>query len=226
MSCMNAAGAESYRSVVYARNDSWTEGDLYFIGFGVSEYENEALNLRYADKDAEDLKRLFETTGRSYSRVIARTYTNEAVTRDNIMEVKELLQQVSVEDTVVLFISGHGVHDRDESATYYFLTYETDLKDLSGTAINFKQLEDLFQGIPPRKKLFLMDTCGSGEWEPEMVQNVAGTPRVRPPLSRSPGPTSMKKTGISTTTWCGGRGRSVLERVAAAVQGTPTATGW
>ncbi len=172
VSCMNEAGAESYRSAVHAWNDRRTEGDLYFIGFGVSKYENEALNLRYADKDAEDLTRLFETTVRGYNRVLARTYTNEEVTRDNIIETKKLLLQASVDDTVVLFISGHGVYDRDEYATYYFLTHETDLENLARTAINFEQLEELLQGIPPRKKLFLMDTCGSGEWEPEMVRKV------------------------------------------------------
>jgi WD40 repeat protein len=172
VSCMNAAGAESYRPAVYAGYDRKVEGDLYFIGFGVSEYENTELNLRYADRDAEDLKHLFESAGRSYSRIIARTYKNEKVVRNNIKEVKDLLMEASVDDTVVLFISGHGVHDRDEYATYYFLTHDTELGNLAQTAINFEQLEDLLQGIPPREKLFLMDTCGSGEWEPAMVQKV------------------------------------------------------
>ena len=70
-----------------------------------------------------------------------------------------------MDDTVVLMISGHGVHDRDEYATYYYLTHETDLDSLAQTAVEFEELEELLQGFPPRQKLFLMDTCGSGEWD-------------------------------------------------------------
>ncbi len=178
VSCMNEAGAEAFRPVVYANYNGPVERDLYYIGFGVSEYRDESLDLRYAHKDAVDLGKLFGslvdgTVDGNYRRVITRTYTDEEVTRENIAAAKALLEQASVDDTVVLMISGHGVHDRDKYATYYYLTHETDLDILAHTAVEFEELEELLQGIPPRRKLFLMDTCGSGEWDPEMVQKVA-----------------------------------------------------
>ena len=178
LSCMNEAGAEAFRPVVYANYNGPVERDLYYIGFGVSEYRDESLDLRYAHKDAEDLSLLFGsldngTADGNYRRVITRTYTDEEVTRENIAAAKELLEQAAVDDTVVLMISGHGVHDRDEYATYYYLTHETDLDNLAQTAVEFEELEELLQGIPPRQKLFLMDTCGSGEWDPETVRKVA-----------------------------------------------------
>ena len=172
ISCINQNGAESYRPVLYETYDLSTNRNLYYIGFGVSEYRNSSLNLRYAHKDADDLRRMFESLKGRYQNVITRVFTNEEVTRENIAGVKKLLENASVDDSVVLMISGHGVHDRDEYATYYFLTHETDLEDLSGTAVRFEALEELLQGIPPRQKLFLMDTCGSGEWEPDMLQKV------------------------------------------------------
>ena len=172
ISCINQNGAESYRTVLYETYDLSTNRNLYYIGFGVSEYRNSSLNLRYAHKDANDLRRMFESLKGRYQNVITRVFTNEEVTHENIVGVKKLLENASVDDSVVLMISGHGVHDRDEYATYYFLTHETDLEDLSGTAVRFEALEELLQGIPPRQKLFLMDTCGSGEWEPDMLQKV------------------------------------------------------
>ncbi len=173
VSCLNQAGLESFRPAVYVRYETPEErGDLYFIGFGVSEYMDETLNLRYAHKDAEDLEKIFRETSDKYDSVVSVTYKNEKMLRTSIVEVKELLMDTRVDDTVVLFISGHGVHDRDEAATYYFLSHETDLDNLSETAVPFRDLEGLLQEIPARRKLFLMDTCGSGEWDPEMLQKV------------------------------------------------------
>ena len=37
------------------------------------------------------------------------------------------------DDTVVVFIAGHGVYDRTGEATYYYLTHEADLADLAGS---------------------------------------------------------------------------------------------
>jgi len=68
-------------------------------------------------------------------------------------------------DTLVLFIAGHGIHDTDAEGTYYFATYDAELSRLGETAARFELIEDILQGIAPRNKLFLMDTCESGELE-------------------------------------------------------------
>ena len=80
-----------------------------------------------------------------------------------------------IDDTVVLFIAGHGLHSRDAGADYYFATHEVDPHRLSETAARFDVVEDLLMGIQSRKKLFLMDTCESGEHETEDVPS-AGIP--------------------------------------------------
>ncbi len=45
------------------------------------------------------------------------------------------------------------------------MTHETDLERLAQTAVPFEQLQDLIAASPARDKLFLMDTCESGERE-------------------------------------------------------------
>jgi len=170
ISCTNVKGAESYRALTYAEYNAQAKGDLYYIGFGVSKYKDSTLNLKYADKDARDLADMYSGMKGKYNNVFIKTYLNEQVTAENIRQAKELLKSSKPDDTFVLFIAGHGVHDTDKEATYYYLTHNADRNNLSGTCANFELIEDLLQGIAPRNKLFLMDTCESGEIE-DAVQN-------------------------------------------------------
>ena len=45
------------------------------------------------------------------------------------------LKDSKPDDTFVLFVAGHGVHDTDAEETYYFLTHEADLKNLSACSM-------------------------------------------------------------------------------------------
>ncbi|HAQ61376.1 TPA: hypothetical protein DCR49_05160 [Candidatus Delongbacteria bacterium] len=171
VSCMNDKGAESYRALTYAEYKGDEKGDLYYLAFGVSQYKDSSLNLKYADKDAKDLSDSFSKLDKQqYKNIFVRTFTNEQATVANIKSAKDFLKNSKPDDTFILFIAGHGVHDTDKEATYYYLTHETNLNDLTGSAANFELIEDILQGIHPRNKLFLMDTCESGEIE-EGVQN-------------------------------------------------------
>ena len=168
VSCMNKKGVESYRDDVTFSYDETTNGDLYVLTIGVSKYKNPKLNLAYAHKDALDLEQVCkDLKGKGFENVYTKTLTNEQVTTANIKAAKDFVKNAKVDDTFILFIAGHGMHDTDEEATYYYLTHNTDLKNLKGTAATFETIEDLLQGIPPRNKLFLMDACESGELDPE-----------------------------------------------------------
>lgn len=170
VTCLNQKGVESLRALTFAEYNQKARGDLYYIGFGVSKYKDEMLNLKYADKDARDLNDAFTKMKDKYKNVYTKVYLNEEVTVENIRASKSFLDQAKEEDTFVLFIAGHGMHDNDKFSTYYYLTHNADLKNLSETAADFGIIEDLLQGISPRNKLFLMDTCESGEVE-DAVQN-------------------------------------------------------
>jgi hypothetical protein len=186
LSCMNEKGAESYRvSVVEDYKPAGKpKGDLYYIGFGVSQYKDPEVNeLRFAHKDALDLAATYKKMKGKYANVFAHTFINDECTVDNIKKAKSLLKNSKPDDTLVLFIAGHGVHDTDKDATYYFVTHETELANLSGTAATFDSIEDILQGVAPRKKLFLMDTCESGEIEDsryEELVKIEGTPGLLP----------------------------------------------
>ncbi|MBN2532808.1 MAG: caspase family protein [Spirochaetales bacterium] len=171
VACLNETGAESYRALAYASYDRKVKGDLYFIGFGVSDYKNPGLNLNYADKDVKDLADIFGTMKNAYGKIHIKTYLDKEVTPAVIKNAGQFLKNSSVDDTFVLFISGHGVHDTDDDATYYYLTHDTDVHNLPGTAATFELIENLLHETCARKKLFLMDTCESGEIEDDIRQD-------------------------------------------------------
>ncbi len=170
VSCMNEAGTESYRAATTASYGRAVKGDLYFLGFGVSRYQDQVLNLRYADKDTKDLAEVFSRMKGEFGNTKIRTFLNEEVTVESIKKAKDFLKDARPDDTFVLFIAGHGVHDTSKEATYYYVTHDTDTTRLADTAASFEYIEDILQGVQPRKKLFLMDTCESGEVD-DSVQN-------------------------------------------------------
>jgi len=168
ISCLNEKGAESYRALTYSNYTPRTKGDLYVIAFGVSKYENPSYNLKYADKDAMDLEKTIQNLkGKGFENVYTKVLTNEQVTPEAIKAAKDFVKNAKPDDTFILFIAGHGMHDNDPEATYYYLTSNADINNLKATAADFETIEDLLQGIPPRNKLFLMDACESGEIDEE-----------------------------------------------------------
>ncbi len=166
VSVMDERGAESLRAVRVVERKEVVKGDLYYLAFGVSKYKTSKYDLGYPHKDVMDLGDVLRAgAGRAFGQVYVRTYVNEMATVENVRRSKEFLKTATVNDTVVLFIAGHGLHAPDSAADYYFATHEVDPKRLSETAARFEVVEDLLMGIHPRKKLFLMDTCESGERE-------------------------------------------------------------
>jgi uncharacterized caspase-like protein len=140
-----------------------SRGALYFLGFGVSRYQDARLNLGFAHKDAADLMHRFGSMRGAFTAVYTKTYVNEEVTTGNLREAKSWLASAGVNDTTIVFVAGHGTHARDAAADYYYVTYDTDLRSLSKTAAPFELIEDLVRASRSRRKLLLLDTCESGE---------------------------------------------------------------
>ncbi|MCX7023330.1 MAG: caspase family protein [Spirochaetes bacterium] len=163
LGCRNSSSVESPRDLLYARWDGKAAGDLWFIGFGVSGYRDPKLALGFPAKDVRDLAAAFSAMEGSFGGIHVRTFVDRDCTPQNMAKAKDALRDAKVDDTVVLFISGHGMHSGDALATYYYLTWDADTGNLPATAAEFDLVEGILDGIAPRNKLFLIDTCESGE---------------------------------------------------------------
>lgn len=151
--------------------------DLYLIAIGVSEYNQDEYDLNYAAKDANDIAMLMKSSG-AYSTVHEVVLTNEEVTRERIMEVRQALEKTQVDDQVIVFIASHGLLDKD--LDYYIATSDIDFSNPSDRGMSYASLEELLDGIPSRKKLMMIDACHSGEVDKESdglaFNPVASTP--------------------------------------------------
>lgn len=180
VSCMDAGGAESYRATTTLGWYGKPRPDLYFLAFGVSNYADPQINdLQFAADDARSLEEMYKAmAGTAFNRVYTRVLTDGQVTKEAVSASREFLESARVDDTFVLFIAGHGVYMIDATnegtsahpdtgptgkSEYYYITADALISDIPGTTVAFETVENLLQGIAPRNKLFLMDTCMSGE---------------------------------------------------------------
>ncbi|CAN0542741.1 unnamed protein product, partial [Laminaria digitata] len=162
VSCTNDREVESFRAVRTFESKKKDVGSLWVLAFGVSVYQDDRLDLQFAHKDALDISdTLARATG--FSKIHVHTFTDKEVTAQAIQGAKALLSKSGPADTLVVFIAGHGLHERDQDATWYYLTHDTKLDNLASSAARFEDVEALLHGVAPRKKLFLMDACESGE---------------------------------------------------------------
>jgi uncharacterized caspase-like protein len=129
---------------------------------GVSNYANKEFNLDYAAKDAEDLAaKLKDRAGAAYGEVKELLLKDGDVTKDALVKVREFLQSATVDDSVILFMAGHGL--LDDKYDYYFGTSDMDFNNPAGRGIAFDDMDDILADLPSRKKSLLMDTCHAGE---------------------------------------------------------------
>jgi WD40 repeat protein len=149
--------------------DPENKPNLYFVGIGVSKFQNSEFDLTYADDDAVSIHEIF-TSGSSpvYNKVSSKLLLNEEATKDNIMaHFRSLAEVVTPKDQVILFIASHGINDE---GFYYVLTHEADKNDLTGTCLNWSELAEALSLLPCRVLMFL-DTCHSGALGNNLTSN-------------------------------------------------------
>lgn len=138
--------------------------DLFFLGIGVQDYDDDRLDLRYPEKDVADLVARFEAeAGRHYGRVHVRTLVNGDVRSAKLRQALEWLKDAESNDTIIVFVAGHGVvYD----GTYYFLTPET-TPDPQQVVLGIprNELTELVEseGLSANRRVLLLDTCQAGQ---------------------------------------------------------------
>jgi len=162
LSAIDEAGNESLRqSFRVVRIDSSSrKPKLFVMALGISNYLNKDLNLRYGATDARDVVAAFAAL-KGFGSVEPLPLTDAEVTGDVIDRMRTFLAKASVDDEVVVFLSGHGV--RDPNGNYRFVPYDFDPNDPSKWGITYDELEDVLDGVSARRKLLFLDTCFAGE---------------------------------------------------------------
>lgn len=131
---------------------------------GISNYQHSKINLKYADRDAEDLYQLLLTPeGGGFQADHICKLTNEQATTGNINRaLRSFLKKPAREDLVLIYFACHGSPDPDRPGDVYLLTHDTDPNDVAGTALPMEDIDRALKGILHSEKVIILaDTCHS-----------------------------------------------------------------
>jgi WD40 repeat protein len=162
VSVMNELGLENFKYPTYVNYTPEKNNEIFakthYIGIGVNEFKEAGHNLNYCVKDVRDLAKAFSAENTQIDTLL---FTDEQVTRENILALKDYLKKTSVNDKVIISCSSHGL--LDDSLNFYLAMYDVDFKNPKARGLKYEELEGLLDGIPARQKLLLLDACNSGE---------------------------------------------------------------
>jgi len=185
------------RAVVVVRDGTPVPGAVYAIAIGVSTYKEAGHDLRFASKDADDFAKAFAKVTDKATRVESIVLRDGQVTRTALLDLGKRLATTKPEDTVVMFVSGHGLLDPTDNQ-YVFGTHDVEFDAPKAAGFRFDELEGLLTRIPARRRLLLLDTCHAGELDPDELAFVERAQREgRKGVRRvSATPAAMPKGGI------------------------------
>jgi hypothetical protein len=153
-------------------------GRLYAIAIGVDKYPKLGnQNLDFAGADARAFyDTLLKRAGPLHSGVVGRLLASggdQEPTAANVRAALRLLGEAKPEDTVVIFLAGHGVND---GADYLFLPTDA---SRSGNGWNADSVVDwrLLQRVLERaqgRRIMMVDTCHAGNaFNPRLVKDAS-----------------------------------------------------
>jgi WD40 repeat protein len=172
VSAMNKSGLESAKetfNVFYKPAKQKAKPKLYVLAIGVSKYEDKERNLKFAEKDANDLLKVF-ANGKTanYDSVIVRKVLNEKATKANILKAAKVFKKSNVDDQIMIYVSCHGL--LDDKMDYYLATHNVDFNNPSQRGLPYEAIEQMLDNVPARRRLIMIDACHSGELDKSEIE--------------------------------------------------------
>lgn len=141
---------------------------IYGIFVGIDKYEDKRITqLKYAEKDAEDLYCLFDKNIQEENKNLY-LLNGEKATKSNIFKTigEDIAEIINNEDMFIFYFAGHGTPEtlpNIDKYARYLAPFETRYKNIFSTAIDMEdELSRLLSRISCNKKLIFIDACFSG----------------------------------------------------------------
>ncbi len=137
--------------------------DLYLLALGVSDYDDDALDLACPVADVDGVVSAFTAQREElFGEVHVERLVNAQVSAAQVRRLREeFLRRAQPEDTIVVFAAGHGL--RTDAGEYYFLTHDASPTD-PYAGIDRATLESLvtWDKLHASRRVLLIDTCQAG----------------------------------------------------------------
>jgi hypothetical protein len=143
-------------------------GRLFAVVIGISHYakggDQQINDLQYADRDAKAVLDFLKTpAGGGLQDQDALLLLNQDATTESVRHALfTFLTRPQEQDTVVIYIAGHGAPDPLDPRNLYLVTADAKPDDMGGTAFPMWQLQDVFERVLKAKRVITFaDTCHS-----------------------------------------------------------------
>jgi hypothetical protein len=141
---------------------------VYAVVIGINKYKN-LPSLKYAVNDAREFYR-YLTEVNQVPKDHVWLLLDEEATLDKLRRTLGTLLRRSAgrDDTVIIFLAGHGATEKDSSSPdgdgleKYILPHNADPTDLYSSAMPMSEVARIFQRISSDRLVFIGDTCYSG----------------------------------------------------------------
>ena len=162
--------------------------EIWAIVGGVSDYDGDGIDLRYAAKDAAAFATALEVGARRlfgadrvHLSLLADADDPRArpPTAENFRVAFEDARDARTRDVLVVYLAGHGISLSSEDASYAYLTAEARSTDPAAltdpavrrrTAVTSDDLLGWFKQIPALKQVLVLDTCAAGAAAAKLVE--------------------------------------------------------
>lgn len=156
-----------------------SDSRLYLVAVGINKYAQSGLDLRFAASDASALAELFQRRGKNlFGRLQITALVDKEATRDSIRRtLKEAASQTREEDTLVVFMAGHGTM---LDQRYYFIPQELRKQaspwedEIRQRAIPAEELSECLGGAKALRRVLIFDTCAASGATGALVKGYAG----------------------------------------------------
>ncbi len=143
--------------------------DKYALVIGISNFKDSSINLRYAAKDATDLRN-FLVNSANFRSDHVKLLTDEQATRENVIGMlgeKWLGSRAKADDLVLVYVSSHGSSARDDAGgTNFLVVHDTNKNSLLATGIPMQWLTKIIgEQVNSDRVVLILDVCHSGSAE-------------------------------------------------------------
>lgn len=126
---------------------------------GISNYPKPIKSLPAVAGDVRAIARLLQSKKGVFSRPGTTELTESKATTKAILAAVEHAFGAAVTETVFVYLAGHGQIDGGE---YYFISHDTDHRDVAGTAVPLRDVKKLFDECKSKRVFLWLDCCHSG----------------------------------------------------------------
>lgn len=167
-------------------NEVKKQPEFYAVIAGVSNYQGNELDLKFAAKDATDIAEAIKLSATQYlgaEHVHINLLTTDnsdselRPTKRNIIKaLDEIAKKADANDVLFIYLAGHGVNYGGEQGDFYYLTEDAkngilaDPQIRESVSISSGEFTEAIRKISSVKQVLILDACHSGKLASDLVK--------------------------------------------------------